>query len=85
MFLLFTQSVAGTIGFAILFGIPLFAMKPLPAYATTEEKIWKYAYLALCTIIFVFLILPILIIIPLSNTFCWWIHNNSFHTSWLLM
>ncbi len=66
LFLLFTGSGSGTLGFAILFGIPLFVMKPLPAYATTGEKIWKYAYLAICTIIFLFLILPILIIIPLS-------------------
>jgi len=66
LFLLFTQSIAGTIGFAIIFGIPLFCMNPLPAYATTGEKIWQYAFLAICTIIFIFLILPILIIIPLS-------------------
>lgn len=66
LFLVFTQSIAGTIGFAILFGIPLFAMQPLQPYATTGEKIGKYAFLAICTIIFLFLILPILIIIPLS-------------------
>lgn len=66
LFLLFTGSLAGTIGFAILFGIPLFAMNPLPAYASRGEIIWKYAFLAICTIIFLFLILPILIIIPLS-------------------
>jgi len=66
LFLVFTQSIGGTIGFLILFGIPLFCMTPLPPYATQGEKIWQYAYLALCTIIFLFLILPILIIIPLS-------------------
>ncbi len=66
LFLLFTQSLAGTVGFAILFGIPLFAMKPLPPYATTADKIGKYAFLAICTIIFIFLILPILVIMPLS-------------------
>lgn len=66
LFLMFTQSVAGTIGFAILFGLPLFFMEPLPAYASRGEIIAKYAFLALCTIIFLFLILPILIIIPLS-------------------
>jgi putative spermidine/putrescine transport system permease protein len=66
LFLLFTQSILGTVGFLLIFGIPLFCMNPLPAYATTGDKIGKYAYLAICTIIFIFLILPILIIIPLS-------------------
>lgn len=66
LFALFTGSIGGTIGFAILFGIPLFAMTPLPPYATTGEKISHYAFLAICTLIFLFLILPILIIIPLS-------------------
>lgn len=66
IFALFTQSVGGTIGFFILFGIPLFAMTPLPPYASTGERIWQYAFLAICTLIFLFLILPILIIIPLS-------------------
>ncbi|MEO0327444.1 MAG: ABC transporter permease [Pseudomonadota bacterium] len=41
-------------------------MNPLPGYATRGEQIWHYAFLAICTIIFLFLILPILIIIPLS-------------------
>ena len=66
LFLLFTQSIAGTIGFALIFGIPYFAMNPLPPYATRQEQIGQYAFLAICTIIFIFLILPILIIIPLS-------------------
>jgi putative spermidine/putrescine transport system permease protein len=66
LFLVFTQSFGGTIGFAILFGLPLFFMNPLPPYASRSEQITHYAFLALCTIIFLFLILPILIIIPLS-------------------
>ena len=66
LFLLYTQSFAGTLGFLIVFGIPLFAMNDLPAYATMQDKIGKYIFLAVCTIIFIFLILPILIIIPLS-------------------
>ena len=66
IFAAFTQSGAGTIGFFIIFGIPYFAMNPLPAYASTGEKIGKYAFLAVCTVIFIFLILPILVIIPLS-------------------
>lgn len=66
LFAFYTRSLIGTIGFAIIFGIPLFAMSPLPPYAGYGEKIWKYIFLALCTCIFIFLILPILIIIPLS-------------------
>lgn len=66
LFLLYTQSFAGMLGFLIIFGIPYFAMNDLPAYATTQDKIGKYIFLAICTCIFIFLILPILIIIPLS-------------------
>lgn len=38
----------------------------LPTYADPLERIWYYTYLVLCTLIFVFLIAPILIVIPLS-------------------
>ena len=38
----------------------------LPAHATPAEKIWHYAYLTICTLIFVSLIVPIIIIVPLS-------------------
>lgn len=38
----------------------------LPPHATTLEKVWHYVYLAICTAIFIFLIVPIIIIIPLS-------------------
>ncbi|WP_299363889.1 ABC transporter permease [uncultured Paracoccus sp.] len=38
----------------------------LPTYATPLERAWHWAYLAICTAIFVFLIAPILVIIPLS-------------------
>jgi putative spermidine/putrescine transport system permease protein len=37
-----------------------------PPYAGPLERLWHYAFLALCTLVFLFLILPILIIIPLS-------------------
>ena len=66
LFLVFTQSVAGTIGFALIFGIPYFCMNPLPPYATLQERIGHYVFLAICTIIFIFLITPILVIMPLS-------------------
>ena len=39
---------------------------PLPAYAGTGEKIWYYSFRFYCALVFLFLILPILIIIPLS-------------------
>ncbi len=38
----------------------------LPAYATTGQKVWYYSFRTICGLIFAFLILPILIIIPLS-------------------
>jgi len=38
----------------------------LPAYASTGERIWHYTYLVICALIFIFLIAPILTIIPLS-------------------
>ena len=40
-------------------------MKP-PPHATTFEKIWYWAYLAFCAAVFLFLILPIVVIVPLS-------------------
>ncbi len=66
LFFIFTRSFAGTFGFIIIFGMPFFLMNDLPPYATMTEKIGKYAFLALCTLIFIFLILPIIVIIPLS-------------------
>ncbi|MDP4031439.1 MAG: ABC transporter permease [Pseudorhodobacter sp.] len=38
----------------------------LPVYASPLERLWYWTYRALCVAIFVFLIAPILIIIPLS-------------------
>jgi putative spermidine/putrescine transport system permease protein len=38
----------------------------LPSYATPLERVWRYTYLTICTLIFLFLIGPILVIIPLS-------------------
>ncbi len=38
----------------------------LPIYATPLEHIWHYAYKVICVSVFVFLIAPILIVIPLS-------------------
>ncbi len=38
----------------------------LPKHASPLEKIWHYCYLVICGLIFLFLIAPILIVIPLS-------------------
>lgn len=38
----------------------------LPAYATTKDKIWYYTFRGICIAIFVFLMAPILVMIPLS-------------------
>jgi putative spermidine/putrescine transport system permease protein len=38
----------------------------LPIYATPLERLWHYAYRAICAAVFMFLIAPILIVIPLS-------------------
>jgi putative spermidine/putrescine transport system permease protein len=38
----------------------------LPPYASRLERIWYYAYRVICMLIFLFLIFPILVIMPLS-------------------
>ena len=38
----------------------------LPIYGSPLERLWHYTYLVLCTLIFIFLISPILVVIPLS-------------------
>ncbi|MFY0678997.1 MAG: ABC transporter permease [Thalassovita sp.] len=38
----------------------------LPKHASRLERIWHYTYLVICTLIFLFLIAPILVVIPLS-------------------
>ncbi|MDP2063354.1 MAG: ABC transporter permease [Phaeovulum sp.] len=38
----------------------------LPTYATPLERLWRATYLVICSLIFLFLIAPILVIIPLS-------------------
>ncbi|PWQ98855.1 ABC transporter permease [Leucothrix pacifica] len=63
---LLTFSPAVALAFILVFGIPLFFMHEMPAYTTTGEKIGKYIFLTICTMIFIFLITPILVIIPLS-------------------
>ena len=38
----------------------------LPNHASTLERVWHYAYLVICGLIFLFLIAPIIIVVPLS-------------------
>ena len=42
----------------------------LPAYTTPLERIWHYAYLFICGLVFFFLIAPIVVIMPLSLMPC---------------
>ena len=38
----------------------------LPTHASTLERVWHYTYLVICALIFLFLVAPILVVIPLS-------------------
>ncbi|WP_099866803.1 ABC transporter permease [Pararhizobium haloflavum] len=38
----------------------------LPAYASTGERAWYYSYRVICGLIFLFLMFPIIVIVPLS-------------------
>ncbi|WP_431299167.1 ABC transporter permease [Tabrizicola sp. BL-A-41-H6] len=38
----------------------------LPTYASPLERVWYYTYIVICVLVFLFLIAPILIVIPLS-------------------
>jgi putative spermidine/putrescine transport system permease protein len=38
----------------------------LPSYASTGQTLWYYGFRVICALIFLFLIIPILVIIPLS-------------------
>jgi putative spermidine/putrescine transport system permease protein len=38
----------------------------LPPYATFPQRVWYYAFRVICALVFIFLITPILVIIPLS-------------------
>ena len=41
-------------------------MAALPPYATTGQRVWYYSFRVICALLFLFLITPILVIIPLS-------------------
>ena len=39
---------------------------PPPPYATTGQRVWHYAFRVLCALVFVFLVAPLVAIIPIS-------------------
>ena len=41
-------------------------MSSLPSYASPLQRLWHYVFLGICTLIFGFLIVPIMVVIPLS-------------------
>ncbi|MDA7560842.1 ABC transporter permease [Alphaproteobacteria bacterium] len=41
-------------------------MAKLPPYTSTGEHIWHYVYRGICGLIFLFLIMPIIVVLPLS-------------------
>ncbi|MBM2290534.1 ABC transporter permease [Sulfitobacter pseudonitzschiae] len=41
-------------------------MMGLPPYATTPQRIWYYSFRVICALIFIFLITPIIVVMPLS-------------------
>jgi putative spermidine/putrescine transport system permease protein len=41
-------------------------MASLPTYATAGQRVWYYSFRVFCALLFLFLIIPILVIIPLS-------------------
>jgi putative spermidine/putrescine transport system permease protein len=41
-------------------------MSGLPPYASAGQRLWYYSFRVICTLLFLFLIIPILVIIPLS-------------------
>ena len=41
-------------------------MASLPPYTSPAAKIWHYTYLGICCLVFIFLVAPILVVIPLS-------------------
>ena len=63
---LLTGTVKAAFGFLLVFGVPLYFMNKMPDYATTGERFSRYMFLVISASILVFLITPVIIIIPLS-------------------
>ena len=41
-------------------------MAALPPYATVGQRVWRWSFRVICTLIFIFLVMPVLVIVPLS-------------------
>ena len=54
------------LAFLLLFGVPLALRQSVPPYTSFGGRLWNYAYTLICAWIFLFLIAPILVVIPLS-------------------
>jgi putative spermidine/putrescine transport system permease protein len=61
-----TGTIKAAVGFLLVFGVPLYFMSKMPEYATTGERFTRYMFLVISSSILVFLITPVIIIIPLS-------------------
>ena len=64
--LLFMGRLAPAAAFAIITFLPLFFMNELPPYTTWQDNVSPTIFLLICTLIFIFLITPVLVILPLS-------------------
>jgi putative spermidine/putrescine transport system permease protein len=58
--------IAPAFVFLVFFGAPIYLMRSMPVYSTRLDRLSRYIFVTVCTLIFVFLITPILIIMPLS-------------------
>jgi len=63
---LLTGTIKAAVGFLLVFGIPLYFMEKMQDYATTGERFTRYIFLVISASVLVFLIAPVLIIMPLS-------------------
>ena len=61
-----TGTIKAAVAFLLVFGVPLYFMSKMPEYATTGERFTRYMFLVISSSILVFLITPVIIIIPLS-------------------
>ena len=61
-----TGSFGIALALLLVFGIPLVLAQEVPTYTSTGGRVWNYAYTLICTLVFLFLIAPILVVIPLS-------------------
>ena len=61
-----TGSLGIAVAFLLILGTPYLLMQEVPPYTGRGGRAWNYGYTLICTLIFLFLIAPVLIVIPLS-------------------